>query len=195
MKIQDKIEAFYSREHRFREEIGLLRNLALKTGASETFKWNGPVYTVNDKNVFGIMAFKNHFGIWFFNGALLKDTYGTLEAAQEKTKAMRHWKFEGPEDIEAEKVLSYMKEAIANQKQGLTVRKEGPKKTDVPDLLLDALEGNAKLKASFELLTPYKQREYCEYISDAKQEKTRLARLEKSLPLIAKGLGLNDRYR
>jgi uncharacterized protein YdeI (YjbR/CyaY-like superfamily) len=195
MKTQDKIDVFYAKEHRFREEIGLLRKLALQTGAKETFKWNGPVYTVNDKNVFGIMAFKNHFGIWFFNGALLRDTHGKLEAAQEKTKAMRHWKFNGPEDIDEGKVLSYLNEAIANQKQGLEVLKGGPKKIEAPALLREALDKDQELRASFEMLTPYKQREYFEYIAEAKQEKTRKTRVEKSIALINRGLGLNDRYR
>ena len=195
MKAQDKIDAFYAREHRFREAIGVLRKLALRTGAAETFKWNGPVYTVNGKNVFGIMAFKNHFGIWFFNGALLSDAYQKLETAQEKTKAMRHWKFQGIEEIEEEKVLSYLREAMLNQEKGLEVKKEGAKNIEVPVLLQEALADDVELQASFEKLTPYKQREYSEYIADAKQEKTKQARLQKSISLISKGLGLNDRYR
>ena len=161
----------------------------------ETFKWNGPVYTIDDKNVFGIMAFKNHFGIWFFNGALLSDAYNKLEKAQEKTKAMRHWKFQGREEIEEDKVMSYLKEAIANQKKGLEVRKDGIKNIEVPTLLRVALDNDPGLRSSFERLTPYKQREYSEYISEAKQEKTRQARLQKSIALILRGLGVNDRYR
>jgi uncharacterized protein YdeI (YjbR/CyaY-like superfamily) len=194
MKTPDKIEAYYSREQRFRKEIGLLRDLALQTDAKETIKWNAPVYTIKDKNVFGIMAFKSHFSVWFFNGALLKDVYGKLEAGQEGTKALRHWKFTCLDEIEPENVLAYMTEAIENQKKGIVVKKERLKKPNIPALLQEKLDGDTKLKASFNMLSPYKQREYCEYITSAKQDKTRLARLKKCIPLLKNGKGLNDRY-
>ena len=44
-------------------------------------------------------------------------------------------------------------------------------------------------------MTKGKQREYADYVSDAKLEKTRLRRVEKILPLISSGVGLNDKYR
>ncbi len=44
-------------------------------------------------------------------------------------------------------------------------------------------------------LTPYKQRDYCEYIAEAKQQKTKESRLEKIIPMISKGQGLNDKYK
>jgi len=191
----DKIVGYYAKVRPFREEIGMLRALALKTEALETFKWNGPVYTVNNRNVFGIMAFKRHFGLWFFNGVFLKDPAGVLEAAQESTKAMRHWKFHSRQEIDTMKVLSYMEEAIENQKKGLVYRPAGPRKILIPPLLEEVLKKDMPLKMAFQSLAPYRQREYCDHIASAKLEKTRIARLEKSILLIRKGLALNDAYR
>jgi uncharacterized protein YdeI (YjbR/CyaY-like superfamily) len=195
MEPSDKIDAFYSRERPFKEELYILRDLARKTEARETLKWGSPVYTINGKNVFGIMGFKRHFGLWFFNGVFMKDPEGVLVAAQEETKALRHWKFTSRAEIIPGKVLAYMEEAIANQKKGMEHRPEGKKKVEIPGILAEALGKDNALLLAFKALTPYKQREYCEHIDSAKQEKTRQSRLEKCLLLIRKGVSLNEQYR
>ena len=192
----EKIEAFFEREHPYREGIGRLREIVLKTALKEELKWGAPVYTLNGKNVLGIMAFKHHFGIWFFNGVYLNDPLKVLQNAQEgKTKAMRHWKFTQNEDVEPSAVLAYVKEALENQQKGLEVKPERKKPIILPELLKTVLQSEMEIKQGFEGLTPGKQREYCDYINEAKQEKTKKSRLEKILPMIRNGKGLNDRYR
>jgi len=163
----------------------------------ETLKWGSPVYTVNGKNVLGIMAFKRHFGVWFFNGVFLKDFNKVLKNAQEgKTKAMRHWKFKSMAEIDRAAVLAYMEEAIENQKKGLALKPErNQKKVIVPGPLKEVLSNDKSLKAKFDALSPGRRREYCEHISSAKQEKTKWSRLEKIMPLILEGTGLNEMYK
>ncbi|TMU57222.1 YdeI/OmpD-associated family protein [Flagellimonas algicola] len=197
MEREKNLEAYYEREHPFKEGILLLRSLALQTDSEETFKWSIPVYTANGKNVFGICRFKSHFGVWFFNGSFLSDPKKVLRNAQEgKTKGMRHWNFDTLDKVDQSAVIAYMNEAIANEKKGLKIapeKKSGT--TEVPALLQSKLASSSSLKEAFESFTAYKQREFCEYISEAKQEKTKLRRLEKILPMIQKGTGLNDAYR
>ena len=65
----------------------------------------------------------------------------------------------------------------------------------MPDLLAGALENDAELNTSFGKLSPGKQREYMEYIAEPKKEATKEKRLEKIIPMIRSGQGLNDRYR
>ncbi len=196
MDIEGKIEAYYSKAQKFKEGIAQLRKIALKTELVETLKWGSPVYTINNKNVLGILAFKNHFGIWFFNGVFLSDPRGVLENAQEgKTKSMRHWKFKAESDMDEVAVLSYIEEAIANQKKGLEIKPSPKTEIVIPKLLKDVLLENTRLNAQFNTLTPYKQRDYCEYITEAKQQKTKESRLEKIIPMISKGIGLNDKYK
>ena len=61
----------------------------METELLETIKWGVPVYTLNDKNVLGMGAFKSYVGIWFFQGAFLDDPQKKLINAQEgKTKAL-----------------------------------------------------------------------------------------------------------
>ena len=192
----EKLESFYESEHPYKGGIALLREIALKTEAVEDFKWSIPVYTLDGKNVFGIGKFKSYFGVWFFNGVFLKDPKKVLENAQDgKTKGMRHWKFHDLEEVNEKAVLAYMNEALENQKKGLEIKAEKTKEVEVPELLQSKLDSDSVLKSSFEKFTPYKQKEFCEYIAEAKQEKTKLRRLEKILPMIQDGLGLNDGYR
>lgn len=193
-----KIERYFSEDHHFKDAIDILRDLALKTKMEETYKWMFPTYTLAGRNVMAICKFKKHFGIWFFNGVFLSDPHRVLENAQEgKTQSMRHWKFYNLEEIDKAKVLGYINEALENQKKGLKLipNKKEPIEVLVPELLQRALSRNAAAKKAFQKLSPYTKKEYSKYITSAKQEKTKLSRLEKILPMISSGEGLNDRYR
>ncbi|MEX0275072.1 MAG: YdeI family protein [Flavobacteriaceae bacterium] len=198
MEKAEKLEAYFAKDRPFKEGIDKLRELAGKTLAEETYKWSAPVYTLSNKNVFWIAAFKNHFSLGFFNGALLRDEKKLLVNAQEgKTQAMRHLKFTDENQIDDTVVLAYINEALENEKKGLKVMPAKKKKAPmaIPDLLQAALDKNPSLSANFKALTPYKQREYADYITDAKQERTKHTRLDKILPIIGEGKGLNDKYR
>lgn len=194
-----KVEAYYEEEHPHKNAIAQLRELVLKTKLEETFKWMFPTYTLNNKNVLAICKFKNHFGIWFFNGVFLTDPLNVLENAQEgKTKAMRHWKFSSASDIDPKSVMAYVKEAIVNQEHDRVLhptKKKETKPLAIPILLEQELIKNKELLTAFDTFSPYKKKEFCEYISEAKQEKTKLRRLQKIIPMIKEGVGLNDAYR
>jgi uncharacterized protein YdeI (YjbR/CyaY-like superfamily) len=86
MKKVNSVEEYIEVNSHFGEALMLLRQIINSTELEETLKWSAPVYTLNSKNVLGLGAFKNHFGIWFFNGVFLKDEKQLLSVAQEKTK-------------------------------------------------------------------------------------------------------------
>ena len=90
-----------------------------------------------------------------------------------------------------------MNEAIENQKKGLKLIpvKKVKVETNIPDSLNEVFNKHPKTKEAFIALSPYKQRDYIEYIATAKQEKTKLIRLKKIIPMINSGIGLNDKYR
>lgn len=193
----DKITAYIEKNAHWKAELTLLRKLMLQTGMEETVKWGAPVYMAsNGQNVLGLGGFKHHFCIWFFQGALLKDTHKKLLNAQEgKTSAMLQWRFESIDEVDEKLVLAYAKEALTNAEAN---KKVAPKKktiVETPIELEEAIKNYKQLKTQFEALTPYKQKEYKEYIGSAKQEKTRIARLEKCIPMILAGKGLNDKYK
>ncbi|NNF74889.1 MAG: hypothetical protein HKN00_06880 [Flavobacteriaceae bacterium] len=197
MEKVNSVEEYIESHDKFKEGLEILRKLMIATEMEETIKWSIPTYTINGKNVCGIGAFKNHFGIWFFNGVFLKDEHNLLRNAQDgKTKAMRQMIFNTHNDIQVDKVRQYLKEAIANQKAGLEVKPDRRKKeTILPLELKEMFEQNKKIKEAFSKLTGYKQREYCEYIGSARRDATKASRLVKILPMIEQGIGLNDKYK
>ncbi|MCL6294712.1 YdeI/OmpD-associated family protein [Jejuia spongiicola] len=195
MKKTYSVEEYIEENTHFSEALSILRNIINTTELEETVKWNAPVYTLNNKNVIGLGAFKKHFGIWFFNGVFLEDKQNLLVNAQEeKTKALRQMRFESVKEIDKNIVLAYVKEAIENQKLGKEVKPDRSKKETIIPQELKAILAS-ELKTSFESLSAYKQREYCEYISSAKREATKQTRLEKIKPMILQGVGLNDKYK
>ena len=196
MKKVHSVEEYIETHEKFSDALTLLRNLINSTDLNETIKWSAPVYDLNGKNVVGLGAFKNHFGIWFFNGVFLKDEQNLLVNAQEKTKALRQMRFESINDINKDIVLAYVKEAIDNQKAGKEIKPDrSKKKTVIPPELQRELDSNKGLHFSFNALSPSKQREYCEHIATAKREATKVSRLEKITPMILQGVGLHDKYK
>lgn len=193
--MEEKKKNPWNKTNQWSEELDILHGILQKTTLIEMTKWGGPVYTYNGKNVVGIGGFKSYFGVWFFNGVFLKDEKNLLINAQEgTTKALRQMRFQSKEEIDEKTILAYVKEAITIEEKGLAIKKE-KKETVVSDFFENFLNENPSLKQQFENLSPYKQREYLEFIDTAKQEKTKLARLEKIKPLLAEGKGLNDKYR
>lgn len=199
MKKYTSVEEYIESGSKWIKELEELRRILLKTEFEETLKWSIPTYTINGKNVAGIAGFKDYFGIWFFNGVFLKDEEQVLMNAQEgKTKAMRQWRFGSMEDINEQLILKYAKEAIENQKAGKEIkpaRAKAKKNIKPPPELQKALQGHKELDTCFKTLSPYKQGEYCEYIDTAKREATKISRLNKIIPLILAGSGLNDKYK
>jgi len=178
------------------DEVMLLRELALSVGMEETIKWGGPAYTINGKNVLGIAGFKNYACLWFHQGALLSDPDKVLFNAQEgTTKAMRQWRFASMKEIKPAQVKKYMKEAVKNMQEGkkITPQKKAP--LVIPELYQNAFKKNKALKTAFEKFTPGRQREFVDYINEAKTEETKLRRLQKTIPMILAGIGYNDKYR
>jgi uncharacterized protein YdeI (YjbR/CyaY-like superfamily) len=99
-------------------------------------------------------------------------------------------------DIKPRLVKQYVKDAIGVVQRGEILKpKRKSSGVALPPELAHALEGDAQLQRRFEAMTPGKRREYCEYIQQAKRADTKARRLEKSIPLILAGFGLNDQYR
>ncbi len=185
----------WNKTNQWENELEQLHAIIRKTPLVETTKWGGPVYTYNNKNVLGIGGFKSYFGIWFYNGVFLKDEKKLLiNANEENTKSLRQMRFNSVNEIDEKLILAYIKEAIEIEEKGLAIPKE-KKETIIPELLQKELDRNLELSSKFNSFSPYKQREFIEYITSAKQEKTQMTRLEKVITMILEGRGLNDKYR
>jgi len=172
-----------------------LRLIFNSTELEEGVKWGAPIYMIDGKNVCGMASFKNHCAIWFHQGALMADKSKVLVNAQEGvTQAQRQWRFEDGDTVDAKLVLAYLNEAIENCKEGKEIKPQ-KKPLIIPQELESAMTDNPNLREMFEKMTLTKKREHADSIGGAKQEKTRITRLEKSIPMILEGRGLHDKYR
>ncbi len=191
------VDHYIEKNTQWNKELSFLRGIVLNSELEETIKWGAPVYTYNKKNILGIAAFKNYFGLWFFQGATLNDTHQILINAQEgKTAALRQIRFNSIQDIDPEIIKAYIEEAIQNQKDGKIIKpiKKNASALKTPSILAQSLKDN-KLEEAFNNCTIAKKNEFINYILEAKQEATKLRRIDKIIPMIKDGVSLNDKYR
>ncbi len=192
-RMNPKVDGFLRKVTKWREELTKLRKIILDCQLTEEVKWRHPCYTSQGRNVVLIHGFKEYCAILFINGALLRDAKGILIQQTEHVQAGRQIRFTNVRQIvEMEPVLkAYIEEAIEVEKAGLKVkRKTNPE--PIPEEFRKKLDEMPALKAAFEALTPGRQRGYIFYFSGAKQSKTRESRVEKCMPQILKGKGLDD---
>lgn len=197
MTTSQKIQQYIEKHAHFKTEINMLREILNETELIEEVKWGAPSYTFNGKILLGLGAFKNHLGLWFHQGVFLKDDKKKLLNAQEgKTKALRQWRFHKGDVIEKEIIRNYIQETIENCLAGKEVKAVKAKVSMPLHLLLkEALERDDSFEKAYKALTPGKQREYNEYIHEAKREATQHNRMEKIKPMILAGQGLHDKYK
>ncbi|ALR30384.1 hypothetical protein ATE47_07540 [Chryseobacterium sp. IHB B 17019] len=189
-----KVDFFFDKAKQWQKEFEKLRAIALDTGLEEELKWGCPCYTYQEKNIFLIHGFKEYCAILFFKGALLNDTDNILIQQTENVQAARQIRFTSLKEIvDLEKVIkTYMYEALEVEKSGIKVPMKKTKEFEMPEEFQKRLDENLLLKEAFEGLTQGRQRAYLLYFSSAKQSKTREARIEKYIPEILNGKGLND---
>jgi uncharacterized protein YdeI (YjbR/CyaY-like superfamily) len=189
-----KVNWFFDKSTKWQEAYQELRELALSFELTEELKWGCPCYTIGKSNIFLIHGFKDYCALLFMQGALLKDTKNILIQQTENVQSARQIRFANVEEILKNKstIKSYIKEAIGLDKAGLKVELKKTTEFKMPDEFQSALNEMSELKTAFEALTPGRQRGYLLYFSSAKQSKTRNERVEKYIPKILDGKGLDD---
>ena len=171
-----------------------MRTIVLDCGLTEELKWGVPCYTFEKKNIVIIHGFKEYCALLFFKGALLKDPKDILIQQTENVQAQRQIRFTNVgEIVKMESVLkAYIREAIEVEKAGKKVKFKKTSEFNIPEEFQKKLDKISALKTAFHALTPGRQRAYIFYFSQPKQSKTRESRIEKCMPQILKGKGLND---
>jgi uncharacterized protein YdeI (YjbR/CyaY-like superfamily) len=193
-KTNPKVDWFFDRPGKWQEAYEKLRMIILDCGLSEELKWGCPCYTSEKRNIVLIHGFKDYCALLFFKGALLKDPKGILIQQTENVQVARQIRFKNVKEIVQSKTTlkTYIKDAIAVEKAGVKVSLKKTSEFKTPDEFKAKLNEVPGLRKAFGALTPGRQRGYLLYFSQPKQSKTRDARIEKSVPLILKGKGLND---
>jgi uncharacterized protein YdeI (YjbR/CyaY-like superfamily) len=188
------VNEYLSASKKWREAMTALRDIVLTCALTEELKWGVPCYTHAGNNVVLIHEFKEYCAILFVKGALLQDPRGILVQQTRNTQASRQIRFTDVTEVLKLKaaIKAYVKEAIEIEKAHVKVAFKATEDFALPEELKRRMEGLPALKTAFYALTPGRQRAYLIHFTDAKQAKTREARIEKCLPRILEGIGLND---
>lgn len=195
-----KADFYFEKAGRWQKELEVLRTLVLNCGLNEEVKWGTPCYVLpnaagkSSGNLVLIHVFKEYCALLFFKGALLSDPAGILIQQTENVQAARQMRFTSLGEVKERETLisSYIYEAIEVEKAGLKVQLKKSTEFAVAEEFQQKLDILPALKAAFEALTPGRQRAYLLHFSAPKQSKTRISRIEKCMPMIMEGKGLND---
>lgn len=188
-----KVDAYIGRSQKWPDEMTQLRSILVGGGLTEEIKWGKPCFSHEGHNIVIMQEMKEFLALMFFKGALLDDTAGVLEEQGPNSRSALRMRFTSVDDVArlTDTLKAYIEEAIDVEDAGLEV---GP----APELVLveelqHRLDRAPALKAAFEALTPGRRREYNLYFSDAKQAKSREARVDKYVEKILDGKGFRDR--
>jgi uncharacterized protein YdeI (YjbR/CyaY-like superfamily) len=189
-----KVDFFFNKAGQWQDEYEKLRMIALDCGLIEELKWGCPCYTLNKQNIVLIHGFKEYCAFLFFKGALLSDTHDILIQQTENVQSARQIRFSNLREIVEliPTLKAYIYQAIEVEKAGLKVDLKKTENFSVPAEFQYKLDHIPALKTAFEALTPGRQRGYLLHFSQPKQSKTREARVEKYIPQILDGKGLDD---
>ena len=193
-RMNPKVDFFFNKAEKWREEYEKLRKIILDCGLTEEVKWGCPCYTFQKRNIVLIHGFKEYCALLFFKGALLKDAKGILIQQTRNVQAARQIRFTSVREIvKMQSILkAYIYEAIEVERAGLKVNYKKTSEFMIPEEFRSKLDKTPSLKRAFNALTPGRQRAYIFYFSAPKQSKTREARVEKCMPQILNGKGLED---
>jgi uncharacterized protein YdeI (YjbR/CyaY-like superfamily) len=189
-----KVDWFFDKATQWQKEYEKLRMIILECGLTEELKWGCPCYQFENRNIVLIHGFKEYCALLFFKGALLADPDSILIQQTENVQSARQIRFTSAKQIvKMERILkAYVYEAIEVERAGLQVKLKKTKDFKIPEEFQSKLNKMPALKTAFDKLTPGRQRAYIFYFSQAKQSKTRAARVEKYLKQILNGKGLDD---
>lgn len=189
-----KVDAYLSRQTTWQEEQTELRTIVLGCKLTEELKWGKPCYTFEGCNIVLIHAFKDYCALLFMKGALLDDPHGILVQQTATVQSARQIRFANVQGIIRQKAIlkATLRNAIEVEKSGVQVAFKDTAEFAIPEEFQQKIDASSKLKKAFAALTPGRQRSYLLFFSGAKQSKTRESRIEKSVPTILAGKGLND---
>lgn len=189
-----KVDVFLSKTVHWKEEFEALRSIVQECGLTEELKWGLPCYAFDKKNIVIIQGFKEYCALLFFKGVLLSNADALLIQQTDHVQSARQIRFINPKEIwqVKQQIKSYIFEAIEIEKAGLKVEMKQTSDFEIVTEFQEKLNTLPALKIAFEALTSGRQRAYLFHFSEAKQAKTRTARVEKYIPKILSGKGIND---
>lgn len=157
--------------------------LSADANLAEQIKWGAPTFD-RDGMVCSFNAFKQHVAVWFYKGALLADPDEVLIPG--KTVAMRAIHYKDAKEVQPKPLKALVAQAVKLNLEGVKAPKKS-KTVKVPRELGAALDENARARKAFDALPPSHQREYVEWVSEAKRSETKERRLAETVARLSRG--------
>jgi len=205
-KIEPRIDFYIAKAKPFAQPILIhLRELIHKACPDivETIKWSRPFFEYKGNIVCNISAFNEHcsFGFWGEEiGAILREA-GVVREEGMGTLG----RITSLETLPSDKqMIAWLRQAIAfidsgNYTSPIAARNrvvKAPKvEAEVPDAFAQALKASKPAAKVFSAFSPSAQREYTDWIADAKRPETRDKRIAQAIEWIAEGKQRNWKYQ
>ena len=199
-KIDPRIDTYIEKSAEFaRPILKHIREMVhlVNPNIEETIKWGAPHFDY--KGIMcGMAAFKKHCSFTFWKGSIMNDPHGILETIG-KTGMGQLGKITSLDDLPNNQIfLDYLTEAVRLNEEGIKTPiksgKKDKKELDIPDYFVNAIRQNDAAWHTFENFSYYNQKEYLEWITEAKTEKTREKRLANAVEWMAEGKVRNWKY-
>ena len=195
MKKDPRIDAYIARQQDFAKPILTHLRAMLHEACpdgEETLKWSAPSFVYKGKILAGFAAFKAHAAFGFWAGSQILET-----GARQESAMGQFGRLTSLDDLPPRATL------IELARRGMKLIDDGVKpvraKTakapfTVPQDLRAAIDAAPAAKATFDAFPPSQQREYVDWVSEAKRDETRAKRLAQTIEWLAEGKRRNWKY-
>lgn len=160
--------------------------------AEETLKWSMPSFTIDGKILLGMAAFKAHAALNFWRGQELGEGSTTSGAMGQ------FGRLTSVADLPPDDALdALIREAAALARTAPAPRKvkhEPKPPAELHPEFADALQANPKARQALDGFPPSAQREYLDWIAEAKQDKTRAKRIADAIEWLSEGKRRHWKY-
>ena len=171
---------------------------------TEDIKWSHPFYLLDGKPFANMAAFKAHCSLGFWRSGKPIAEAAAQASASPRERAMGQFgRLESVADLPSaaalRKVVVDAKAAFLAAQESRAAAPPAPRTAReapaVPDDLAAALRASRPAQKAFAAFTPSQQREYVDWIVEAKREATRESRIAQAVEWIAEGKTRNWKYQ
>lgn len=194
-KHDPRIDAYIAKSAEFAQPV--LRHLRAVVHAAcpdveESLKWGMPHFGYRGAMMCTMAAFKQHCGFSFW-------LYAQVVGGQTEEGMGQFGKITSIKDLPGKRALdAYIKKAMALNEAGVKMKrpKAAPKPPpSLPDDFAALLKKNKAAYTHYQAFSPSAQREYVNWIIEAKTEATRGKRIATALQWLAEGKQRNWKYQ
>jgi uncharacterized protein YdeI (YjbR/CyaY-like superfamily) len=191
-----RIDAYIERAKPFAQPI--LAHVRQRVHAAlpeveETTKWSAPAFTVGGKILLMMAAFKEHAALNFWRGQELRGDAANADAMGQFGKLKRLSDLPG--DAELDRLIREAAELAKSAPAPRKVKHAPKPPPEVHPEFAAALAGAPRAKAALDEFPPSAQRDYFEWISDAKQDATRAKRIVTAIEWLSEGKRRHWKYQ